>query len=153
MKRLPKTLGLLGAVCILNACGEQGSQCLSGLDVTDAWARPIYPSHSMTSAYVDVRGCGSNPVTISHITSPDFGTIEMHRTELDSNGVSSMVEVSSIPVPNGQAVNMEPGGLHIMLMQPSSLMVGAEEFQMKLHLSDGKSLQFNVPFLYEGDRE
>lgn len=42
---------------------------------------------------------------------------ELHRTETDADGVARMIhQENGVPVPAGETVVMEPGGLHVMIM-------------------------------------
>lgn len=71
----------------------------------------------MLSGYLRIDNPGSQPIRLLQVQSDDFGSIEVHRTEV-VDGVSRMREVDDLSVPAGGAVVLEPGGMHLMLMQP-----------------------------------
>jgi len=43
----------------------------------------------------------------------------LHETTIDANQVATMKEVSEIPVPAGQTVELKTGGYHVMFMNPT----------------------------------
>ena len=45
----------------------------------------------------------------------DFPRVELHTTEFEGD-IARMVHVDTIPVPAGETVTLEPGGLHVMFM-------------------------------------
>jgi copper(I)-binding protein len=61
--------------------------------------------------------------TLTGVTSPAAGSVEMHRTSTMS-GMTGMEPVSAIHIPAGGTVTLEPGGFHLMLMSPKPIQVG-----------------------------
>ena len=56
-------------------------------------------------------------VRIELSASADFaGMVMLHKSVVDSNNVATMQDVSSIDIPAGQTVTLQPGGFHIMFM-------------------------------------
>jgi len=45
---------------------------------------------------------------------------EMHESSMDSEGLMSMKQVQNIPIPASGSVELEPGGLHVMLLDLQS---------------------------------
>jgi copper(I)-binding protein len=48
--------------------------------------------------------------------SPAAGTVELHETTAGESGMMAMHPVERIDLPAGGRVSLEPGGLHVMLI-------------------------------------
>ena len=55
-------------------------------------------------------------IIIVGASSPQFEMVEIHRTEI-VDGMARMIPQDRLPVPAGGSVTLEPGGLHLMLIQ------------------------------------
>ena len=79
--------------------------------------RPM-PGRSMSAGYFTLTNNGDTAVAITSVQSPQFGSVEMHETLLD-DGVARMRALDRIVVEAGTRLRFEPGGKHLMLMQPA----------------------------------
>jgi copper(I)-binding protein len=75
------------------------------------------------------------------VSSPSFGRVEMHSTSKNDAGVMSMAQIDAVEVPAGGSTVMEPGGLHLMLFEPT----GA--------FTNGSTVPFTLTFETAGTRE
>ena len=66
-----------------------------------------------SAGYMDLHG-GRVDVELVGVTSDDVLRMEMHETT-EENGMMSMAQLKSIPVPAGKKVKLEPGGKHLMI--------------------------------------
>lgn len=66
-----------------------------------------------SAGYMDLHG-GRVDVELVGVTSDDVLRMEMHETT-EKDGMMSMAQLESIPVPAGKTVKMEPGGKHLMI--------------------------------------
>ncbi len=66
-----------------------------------------------SAGYMDLHG-GRVDVELVGVTSDDVLRMEMHETT-EENGMTSMAQLKSIPVPAGKTVKLEPGGKHLMI--------------------------------------
>ncbi|ATW04249.1 copper chaperone PCu(A)C [Sphingopyxis sp. BSNA05] len=66
-----------------------------------------------SAGYMDLHG-GRVDVELVGVTSDDVLRLEMHETT-EENGMMSMEKLTSIPVPAGKTVKLEPGGKHLMI--------------------------------------
>lgn len=108
MKRMSLLIALL-----ITACSNESGPPLtvSQVEVT----RPM-PGMSMSAGYFVLRNDSRVPTRITSVSSPQFGSVEMHETTLENN-VSRMREIPEVIVPPGDEVIFERGGKHLMLMQ------------------------------------
>jgi copper(I)-binding protein len=91
-----------------------------------------------------VFGNDSNaPLTISAASSPDFGSVSMHET-IDEGGISKMRLLDHVEIPPHTSVTFEPGGKHLMLMQPHRELKVADWVRIHFDASPGPG--FDVDF-------
>lgn len=58
----------------------------------------------------------------------------------DMGGMMQMRQVSSIPVPAGATVTLEPGGLHLMLIDLAAPLTAGQTFDITLEFASGERL-------------
>lgn len=116
----------------------------TSLVVTEAWIRQVPPTAQMTAGYLRVHNPGAQPVVIVGAESPLFKSVELHGTSLES-GVARMRHQPEVEVAPGQSVLFEPGGLHMMLMQPVDGVPSSGTIELSLLLKDGSRLDFQAP--------
>jgi len=75
------------------------------------------PGRSAAIAYFDIENRSGKTISITGISSPQFASSMIHETTL-IDGVSRMQAVGQVVVEQSSSVSFEPGGLHVMLMNP-----------------------------------
>ncbi|WP_339693128.1 copper chaperone PCu(A)C [uncultured Parasphingorhabdus sp.] len=66
-----------------------------------------------SAGYMDLHG-GRMDVDLVSVISDDVLRMEMHETT-EKDGMMTMAQLKSIPVPAGKTVKLEPGGKHLMI--------------------------------------
>jgi periplasmic copper chaperone A len=115
----------------------------SGPVVENAWVRQVPPAARMTAGYLQIHNPGDEPLVIVGAESALFQSIEVHGTVM-ADGVARMRQQDAVTVPPGETVNFEPGGLHLMLMQPVNGIPESGTIELRLVLEDGQRLDFNA---------
>ena len=83
------------------------------VEVKDAWARATVQGQMATGAFMKLTDKeGSRLVAAS---SPVAGVTEVHEMAMDNN-IMKMRAVPGLDLPAGKAVELKPGGYHVMLM-------------------------------------
>jgi copper(I)-binding protein len=86
----------------------------SVVTVTDALCRPTPNGRQMTGCYLTLTATGDDRLV--SVSSPVASRIEIHESKIES-GMMMMTELpGGLPLPAGQAVELKPGGNHIMLL-------------------------------------
>jgi periplasmic copper chaperone A len=81
--------------------------------VADAWVRGTVAQQQASGAFMRITSAeGGKLVSVS---SPVAANVEVHEMKMDG-GVMKMGAVPSLDLPAGQAVELKPGGYHVMLM-------------------------------------
>lgn len=84
------------------------------LHISDAWIREPIPGRQMSAAFMQLHNAGSADKVLVSASADWAGTIELH-THTNDNGVMRMRQVPDMTVAAGQALSLQPGGLHLML--------------------------------------
>ena len=80
--------------------------------VQDAWVRATVPQQKATGAFM--RLTAAQDARLVSASSPVAGVTEVHEMKLVDN-VMKMRPLPALDLPAGQAVELKPGGYHIML--------------------------------------
>jgi hypothetical protein len=81
--------------------------------VKDAWVRATVAQQKATGAFMQLLS--SQDAKLISAQSPVAGVVEVHEMAMDG-GVMKMRAVPSLALPAGKAVDLKPGGYHVMLM-------------------------------------
>ncbi len=118
------------------------------LQVHDAWAREAPPGTSVMAAYLTLQNPSLKAYTLTGLSSPDFKRIEMHRTE-QHDGMSKMLPVPQVMLNSKENVVFQPGGMHLMLINPKKPLKAGDNITLTLFFSDEhstkSSLEISLP--------
>lgn len=116
------------------------SACSSGkITVDEAWIPVPAGNGMMLAGYATIKNGTGAPVTLVAASSEAFGSVSLHRTVVEK-GMASMEPVDSLTLPSGDRVRLHPGGLHLMLMQPTRDLAAGDQVTIRLEFRDGATL-------------
>lgn len=144
-----KAFCLRASAALMFAVGP-GTPALAGSEdvvVEGAWARASIGTTRPSAAYMTIRNTGDEAVTLTDLKTDLAMRPAVHRTATNEQGVSSMTPAGEIDIAPGEAVALEPGGLHAMLMMLRRPMVEGGTFELMLSFSDGGEVVVQVPIL------
>ena len=101
-------------VAVLMGCS---AGVVAPLVASDVVVTPPLPGASMSAGYLTIRNNSSDTIELTAVTSPQYGRVEIHETIID-NDIARMRPLDGLLIPAGQSLILEPGGKHLMLMQP-----------------------------------
>ncbi|MGV6851092.1 MAG: copper chaperone PCu(A)C [bacterium] len=116
------------------------------ISADQAWVRAAPPGSMMMAGYVTLTNKGTEKATITGAWSDQFGTVETHQT-FTENGVSRMEFIPEIDILPGESVHFEPGGKHLMLMQPEHSPKMGEVITITLCFKDDSKLKIKLPVM------
>ena len=105
------------------------------VSVSNAWIRAL-PGSLPAAAYFTVRNSGTRDITLSGASSAACGMLMLHKSS-SANGMASMADVDSVDIHPGGVTRFEPGGLHLMCMDPKRLEPGGR-VAITLQFANGK---------------
>jgi len=107
--------------------------------VHDAWVRAAPPGTTVLAAYLTIDNHSTNAQTLSGASSPQFESVEIHRTEV-KNGVASMSAVPRVAIPAHGTLRFEPNGYHLMLIGPRKALLAGDHVELRVQF-DGQPAQ------------
>jgi copper(I)-binding protein len=123
----------LACVTALAWLGMSVALAAESVSTTNAWVRATVPGQSVAGAYLDITA--SVPTSLIAVESSVAAKGELHTMSVDG-GVMRMRAVGKIELPANQAVNLKPGGYHIMLTDIKRELKAGERVPLKLTLQD-----------------
>lgn len=105
------------------------------VNIANAWARATVPGQEVGAAYLDIKSASN--ATVVKVESPAADFMEMHKMSV-KEGKMEMRMLDSLPLPAGQVVKLEPGGLHLMLVGLKKPLKTGEKIGLTLHVKDDK---------------
>jgi len=113
-------------------------QCLPQWE--EGWVRlPPGDAMPMAAGFGKLVNACPQSLAVVSASSPAFGEVSLHEsTQVD--GVNRMREVERLALPAGGKTILAPGGLHLMLMQPTQPLREGAAVPVTFVLADGRSI-------------
>ena len=102
------TTSLLAALVLLGSAAAHAE-----VTVAEPWVRATVPAQKATGAFMQLESDAD--ARLVSAASPVAGVVEIHEMVMDKD-VMKMNRVDALALPAGQAVELKPGGYHVMLM-------------------------------------
>ena len=152
MRRICLTLAALTLVSGgLISCGggHDHSHDGEGIEISNARINPPLPGQTTGVAFMQLDNHGDDDRLIA-ITSPVSGRIELH-THLHEDGVMKMRRVEGIALPHAKAVELKPGGFHVMLFNTEAAL--GDEVVLTLDFEKADDLTVVAPIIQRGEAD
>ncbi|MFM7345726.1 MAG: copper chaperone PCu(A)C [Tagaea sp.] len=111
--------------------------------VEDAWARASLGQARNGAAYMIVHATGAQPDRLVAAASPVAGKVELHNHIMVGN-VAQMRPVDAIEVMPGSPTVLQPGGLHVMLLDLRAPLQAGQSFPVTLRFERAGDVQIQV---------
>lgn len=92
------------------------AQSKGDLQIEKPWARATPPGAAVGGGYLTIRNKGAAGDRLVGVSSPASARMEIHEMAMEKD-VMRMREVKGIDVPAKGAVELKPGGFHLMFME------------------------------------
>ncbi len=120
---------------LLPACSRDCSP-----QVKNGWIRMIPGGMPMHAGFGRIENPCPMPATIVSASSPAYGSVDAHESTM-VDGISRMRQLPELQIdPEGAAV-LEPGGMHLMLLQPKANLEDGSRVVIEFKLKDGRTVQ------------
>jgi len=103
------------------------------LEISDSWVRSSDMSGEggMTGMFMQISNPGAESITLVSGSS-DAGMVEIHETVMGDDGMQMQEIDAGIEIAAGSTVILQPGGLHVMLMNLSEGVEAGDEITVDL---------------------
>jgi hypothetical protein len=117
-----------------------------GGDITidDAFARASAGAAKVGGAFMTLRNSGATADALVGVKSPVAARAELH-THIQDGDIMRMRQVDAIDVPARGSVSLQPGGLHIMLIDLKQPLKQGEAFPLTLTFATAGTMTIEVP--------
>lgn len=117
---------------------------LGKVSLDNAWARPG-PRQGNSAVYLRIsNGTASTDTLLSfHCNAAD--TVELHESIEYADGTTSMQPAGKQIIPSGEKLQLEPGGLHLMLIDLKKDLAVGDTLQLSLEFSRVGTITTPVP--------
>jgi copper(I)-binding protein len=110
---------------------------IGALEIEAPWARASVGTMRPSAAYMIIRNAGERPDRLLRVETPAAAEAEIHATVMEHD-MMRMRPAEGLEIPPGDELRLEPGGLHVMLMQ------------LQHSLDEGASLPLTLVFEQAG---
>jgi periplasmic copper chaperone A len=157
------------ALLALVACNGGSVEQQPGADVHvhDAWARPVHAAaaapadthahgasmhdmHAQHAAgaangavYLTLRNAGLEADRLVRVESPVARAAEIHQSQIE-DGIMRMRQVEGVSLPAGESVTLQPGGLHVMLVEVNRPLQPGDRFPLVLNFEKNGAREVEV---------
>jgi copper(I)-binding protein len=137
------TIRSLIALTLFAAAGALQAQTV---DVRDAWARATVPGQKASGAFMTL--IATQNTRLVGVSSPVAGVAELHEMTMEGD-VMKMRAITGLDLPAGRAVELRPGGYHLMLMNLKTALRPDQRIPVTLQFKNAQGqdsrLELQVP--------
>lgn len=113
------------------------------LQISNAWIRNLPPPVPVRAGYMTIYNPQQCAAAVVAITSDAFASVEIHQT-IAQDGLTRMEPVAKLRIEPKSTVQLAPGGLHLMMMQPTEPTRPGDVIRITLRLDDGSEQNINM---------
>jgi hypothetical protein len=116
---------------------------VGSIQIENAYTRATVPGQMVAGGFMKIENKGATDQLLS-ASSPAAGEVQLHEMGMDGN-VMKMRQVKEITVPAGGAVELKPGGLHLMFMNIKTPLLAGQTVPVKLKFAKAGEVEVKVP--------
>ena len=133
MNPISHTLSLVIAMVLV--AGVQAQT----VEVKNAWVRATVQGQKATGAFMQITAPAAS--TLISVSTPVAGVAEVHEMKMDGDVMRMRPLAKGLELPAGKAVQLQPGGYHLMLMDLKLPLQKDTTIPLTLTLQDSKGVQ------------
>ncbi len=118
---------------------SSGALFAQTVDVQGAWARATVPGQKATGAFMKLTA--KDGAKLVSVSSPVAGVSEVHEMRMDGDVMKMRAVAGGLDLPAGKAVELKPGGYHVMLMDLKTTLPKDTSIPMTLVFRDAKGVE------------
>ena len=125
------TVAALGATWLVPVAAQE-------VEIRDAWVRASVPGQKASGAFMTLTA--RDGAKLVGVSSPVAGITEVHEMKMEGD-IMKMRAVAALDLPPGKAVELKPGGYHVMLMDLKAPLPKDSTVALTLVFKDAKGAQ------------
>lgn len=142
---MKKTLSLfaLSLIVSFNSTLALASQA-DDIQVSNPYAREVPPGSPTSASFMVLKNTGTSDIKLTGASSQVSKVVELH-THINNHGVMRMRRLPFISIAASKETKLQPGGLHIMLINLHKPLVAGKNIEVVLRFEDGSTKTVNMP--------
>jgi len=113
------------------------------LHISDAWIKNLPASVPVRAGYMTIYNPEDTTVSIIGLRSESFASVEIHQT-ISRDGMMSMEPVPNLNIEPDTSVQLAPGALHLMMMQPINPGKPGDRIRIVITFDDGSEQSLDM---------
>ncbi len=138
---MKKLIRKLGVGVLLSMALVSLSHAQPFVKVQKAWARATVPGQTASGVFMTLTA--RETTKLVGVESAAAGVAEIHEMKVQ-NGVMTMRGIDSLNLPAGRAVELKPGGFHVMLMDLKAPLAKDATIPLTLNFLDAKGTKIKL---------
>jgi len=130
---------------LLGACQQP-----AGLVIRDAWIREAPPGAETLAAYLVLKNNLDSAVTLAGVSSESFDQVQIHLTT-QQDGIARMRMIGELKIEAGQSIALQPGGMHLMLVNPKKALLAGDIVKLVMHFARQPDVEISIPVRKSAD--
>jgi len=106
------------------------------ISITMPWVAAVPPSARVSAAYMKIENHTREARTLVGASSPGARLVEIHEMKME-HGMMKMARVPRVVIPAQGVLELEPGGLHLMLIDLEAPLRLGDTVSITLHFAGG----------------
>jgi periplasmic copper chaperone A len=133
---------MIALILITTSCSSRSGV----LEITDSWAPTTPPRAQAAVIYLTIENGTADDDRLVSVSTDRCGTIELHATQFDENRIMRMrlAEPDLLEIPSGDTLEMVPGGLHVMCIDPPTPFANGETLDLAVTLEKAGTLEIST---------
>ena len=126
------------SIVMLAAAFTASAAFAQGVHVDNAWVRATVAGQKATGAFMTLTA--KDGARLVGVASPSAGVTEIHEMAMEGD-VMKMRAVPELQIPAGKAVELKPGGYHVMLLDLKAPLAADSTVPVTLTFKDSKGVE------------
>ena len=135
-----RSVGILLAALVFHTALAAADNTLT---LHDAWVREAPPGAQVLAGYAQIENATDQANAIIAVSSTAFEKAEIHRSEV-KGGIARMAQIKRLDLPAQKIVKLEPGGTHLMLINPKLPLRAGQHVMLMFTLSSGNTVNVDA---------
>jgi len=140
-KMLVAMFSVIGLVIASSAIAQNAS--VGSIKIENAYVRATAPGQQVAGGFLKIENKGAADQLIS-ASSPAAGEVQLHEMTMEGN-VMKMRQVKDIAVPANGAVELKPGGYHLMFLNLKGPFNAGQTVPVKLKFAKAGEVEVKLP--------
>jgi copper(I)-binding protein len=140
-KMLVAMFSIIGVAIAGSAIAQNAS--VGSIKIENAYTRATAPGQQVAGGFLKIENKGTADQLVS-ASSPVAGEVQLHEMSMDGN-VMKMRQVKDIAVPANGAVELKPGGYHLMFLNIKAPLAAGEAVPVKLKFAKAGEVEVKLP--------